>query len=60
MLSGNNILVSAAYNELGELRILPIQKVAKKIQLKTKEIVSSLSSISYSREKNDKMVDESS
>jgi hypothetical protein len=33
MLRGKNILVSAAYNEPGELRILPIQKVAKKIQL---------------------------
>lgn len=60
MIGGKNVLVSAAYNEPGELRILPIQKVATKIQLQTKEMVASISSISYSNHKNDKMVDENS
>lgn len=57
MLSGKNILVTAAYNEPGELRILPIQKVAKKILLQTKELVSSISSISYPADKINRMVD---
>lgn len=35
MLSNMNVLVSAAYNEPGQLRILPIHKVARKIQLST-------------------------
>ena len=58
MIGGKNVLVSAAYNEPGELRILPIQKVANKIQLETKEMVASISSISYSSNQN--MVEEGS
>ncbi len=43
MISGKNVLVTAAYNEPGHLRILPIQKVANKINLQTKEMVASIS-----------------
>lgn len=31
MISEKDILISAAYNELGQLRILPIRKVARNI-----------------------------
>jgi hypothetical protein len=30
-----NILISAAYNELGQIRVVPIQKQMKKIILKS-------------------------
>lgn len=36
MVEGSDVLVSAAYSELGELRVMPVHKGMKKISLETK------------------------
>lgn len=33
MIPGYDVMVSAAYNEMGELRILPVDKAGRKIAL---------------------------
>ena len=47
MLKYNDLLISASYAKLGQLRLFPIQKAPKNISIQNKSMISSISSISY-------------
>ena len=47
MIEQADVLVSATYNKLGQLKINPIHKAAHTIILQTKELISAINSINY-------------